>query len=286
MEIVAQLTANSLIAASIYALIALGFNLIYGVTKFFNLAHGAMITLGGYGVFFLGKKLGLEVWLAIGLGIIIAGLIGYLLDRLVYRPLRNRKASTMIQLVASLGLITAIQAGIAIVFSTQFQTLATRQARVFEVLGASITSVQVSALLVAFLVTVFLAFVLSRTTFGKTVRAISDDDEVAKIVGINTERVIGYTFFIGSAIAGLAGIIFGFDTGIDPSMGLPLLLSGITAAIIGGVGNIYGSLLGALILGFIENFGIWFIAAEWKNVITFAVLILFLIFRPQGIFKK
>ncbi|MCX6715691.1 MAG: branched-chain amino acid ABC transporter permease, partial [Candidatus Taylorbacteria bacterium] len=124
------------------------------------------------------------------------------------------------------------------------------------------------------------------TMFGKAVKAVGDDEEVAKIVGINTPRIIGWVFGIGSAIAGLAGILVGFDTGIEPTMGLSLLLKGVIASIIGGIGNVYGGVLGAFLLGFIENFGIWKISGEWKDAIAFAVLILFLLFRPQGILRR
>ncbi len=124
------------------------------------------------------------------------------------------------------------------------------------------------------------------TIFGKAIKAISDDEEVARIIGINTNKIIGYVFFIGSAIAGLSGILMGFDTGIEPTMGMSLLLKGVIASIIGGVGNIYGGVLGAFLLGFVENFGIWKISGEWKDAIAFAILILFLLFRPQGILKK
>jgi branched-chain amino acid transport system permease protein len=109
---------------------------------------------------------------------------------------------------------------------------------------------------------------------------------VAKIVGINTKKVIGWVFVIGSAIAGLAGILIGFDTGIEPTMGMSLLLKGVIASIIGGIGNVYGGVLGAFFLGFIENFGIWKISGEWKDAIAFGVLIIFLLFRPQGILRK
>jgi branched-subunit amino acid ABC-type transport system permease component len=124
------------------------------------------------------------------------------------------------------------------------------------------------------------------TMFGKAIKAISDDEEVAKIVGINTNRIIGYVFFISSAIAGLAGILVGYDTGIEPIMGMPLLLKGVIAAIVGGVGNIYAGVLGAFLLGFVENFGIWKISGEWKDAIAFGLLLLFLIFRPKGLIKK
>ena len=131
-----------------------------------------------------------------------------------------------------------------------------------------------------------LTVLLRYTMFGKSVTAIGDNEEVAKIVGINTRKVIGVVFFIGAAIAGLAGISVGFDTGIQPAMGLSLLLKGIAASIIGGVGNVYGGVLGAFLIGFVENFGIWQISGEWKDAIAFALLILFLVFRPQGIFGK
>jgi branched-subunit amino acid ABC-type transport system permease component len=109
---------------------------------------------------------------------------------------------------------------------------------------------------------------------------------VARIIGLNTDKINGYVFFIGSALAGFAGILVGFDTGIEPTMGLGLLLKGVIVSIIGGVGNIYGGVLGAFLLGFVENFGIWKISGEWKDAIAFALLIVFLIFRPQGIMNK
>ncbi len=116
--------------------------------------------------------------------------------------------------------------------------------------------------------------------------AIRDDEEVARMVGIDTAKIIGRVFFIGSAIAGLAGILIGFDTGIEPTMGMNLLLKGTIAAIIGGVGSLYGGFLGAFVLGFAENFGIWKISGEWKDAIAFVVLIVFLLVRPQGIIKR
>ncbi|PIR77056.1 MAG: branched-chain amino acid ABC transporter permease, partial [Candidatus Magasanikbacteria bacterium CG10_big_fil_rev_8_21_14_0_10_38_6] len=120
----------------------------------------------------------------------------------------------------------------------------------------------------------------------KAVRAISEDEEMARIIGIDTNKIIGYVFFIGSAIAGFTGILVGFDVGIEPNMGLNLLLKGVIASIVGGIGNIYGGVLGAFLLGFVENLGIWKISGEWKDAISFALLIVFLIFRPRGIMNK
>lgn len=288
MEIIPQLLINSVIAGAVYALIALGFNLIYGATKFFNLAHGAVAAIGGYAVFYFTKTSGWDLAFAVILGVLLAGLVGYGLDKFIYLPLRKRKASNMVLLVASLGVFTAIQAFIAILFTSQFQTLSRNfgSQRIFEVSTGAITQTQLIILASAFAVFGGLVFLLYKTRFGKAVRAISDDEEVAKIVGINTDKIVGYVFFIGSAIAGLAGILIGYDTGIEPTMGLNALLKGVIVSVVGGVGNIYGGFLGAFLLGFAENFGIWKISGEWKDAIAFALLIIFLIFRPYGIIKK
>jgi len=237
MDIIPQLVLNSIIAGSIYALIALGFNLIYGATKFFNLSHGVMAAIGGYSVFYFAKTLGWNLPLSIVIGVLLAGLIGYALDKLVYLPLRKRKASNMVLLVASLGLFTAIQAIIAILFTSQFQTLSQNVSgqRIYEIFGGVITQTQLIILISAIAITIGLILLLKYTMFGKAIKAVSDDEEVAKIVGINTNRIIGYVFFIGSAIAGLGGVLVGFDTGIEPTMGFALLLKGVIAAIIGGL---------------------------------------------------
>lgn len=288
-DIVPQLTANSIIAGATYALIALGFNLIYGTTKFFNLAHGVVAAAGAYAVFALISvyALPIGIWPAGILGVVAAGTVGWGLNALVYAPLRARKASPMVLMVASLGAFTVIQAGLAMLFTSQFQSLSRGGGSgAFEVWGAIITHTQALIILASILIAVGLVLMMRRTLFGKAVAAIQDDEEVARIVGIDTDAIIGKIFFIGSGIAGIAGILIGLDTGIEPTMGMNLLLKGTIASIVGGVGSIMGGFFGAFILGFAENFGIWKISGEWKDAIAFALLIIFLIFRPQGIFRK
>ena len=301
-SIVPQLIANSIIAGSIYALVALGFNLIYGTTKFFNLTHGVIAAIGGYTVFYLTKKLpetvtGAGIFFngsmfgtvtAVLIGIIVASFVGYLLDKFLFKKLREKKASQMVFLVASLGAFTCLQAFLAILFTSQFQTLSfgTDEIKTFNILGGIITDVQLAILISVIVIMIFLGLFLKKSLFGKAVEAISDDEQVAKIVGIHTEKIISYVFIIGSAIAGLAGIFVGFDTGLEPTMGMALLLKGVIASIIGGIGNVYGAVLGAFLLGFVENFGIWKISGEWKDAIAFSLLIIFLLVRPQGILRK
>ena len=288
MSILPQLILNSIIAGAIYTLVTLGFNLIYSTTRFFNLAHGTMAVVGGYVLFAITRLWGLPLWLGIVAAVLGAGLLGVLIDRIIYLPLRTRKASGMVLLVASLGVFTAIQAIVAILFTSQFQTLTTGSSisRVFDVMGGAITETQVVILVTGLAIMLLLGLLLKHTKLGMAIKAVGDDEEVAKIVGIDTNRVIAIVFFIGSAIAGVAGLLVGFDTGLEPTMGLALLLKGIVAAIVGGVGSLYGGVLGAFLLGFVENFGIWQLSGEWKDAIAFVLLILFLIFRPQGIMRK
>jgi branched-subunit amino acid ABC-type transport system permease component len=288
MDILPQLIANSLIAGSIYAILTLGFNLTYASAKFIDMGFGVMTAIGGYAVFYFSKTLGLPLYLGIPAGIILSGLVSFLAYVFIYKPLRARKSSSAVLLIASLGVLTALQAVIAILFTSQFQTLSGLLSgnHVFELFGGAFTTVQLSIFCVGVVLFALLAFLFKKTLFGKAVVAISDDEEVSKIVGIDTDRVMSRLFFLSGAIGGLAGIFIGFDTGIEPIMGLPWLLAAVVAAIIGGIGNIYGGVAGAFLLAFAENFGIWKIAGEWKAAIAFGLLILFLIWRPRGLFPR
>lgn len=288
MDIVAQIVMNAVIAGAIYALVALGFNLIYGTAKFFDLGYGALTVVGGYAVYYFYTLLDLPLIVALILGVLVAAVLGFAIEKVIYRQLRARKASSTVLLVASLGVLTVVQAIVAIIFSSQFETVSRSIAGVhtYTILGGVITQTQVLILYTGIIIMIALGLVLKYTIFGKAVRAVSDDEEVAKIVGINTEKIMGRVFLIGSAIAGVAGIATAFDTGIQPTMGFSLLLKGVIAAIIGGVGNVYGGIFGAFLLAIVENLGAWQFSGEWKDAISFVVLIVFLIFRPQGIWPK
>lgn len=287
MLIIFQIIINSLIAGSLYSLIALGFNLIYGTTRFFNLAHGALATVGGYTFFYLADNLGLGIISSLIIGVVLAGFIGYLSDKLIFQKLRKKKASSTVLLVASLGIMTLIQAFIAMLFSSRFQLLGSGyEFKLYRFMGGTITTPQVVIFCSVIIITVGLVATLKFSRFGKELRAVSDNDEIAKIVGINTDNIISRVFFIGSAIAGFSGILVGLDTGIEPTMGFSLLLKGVIASIIGSVGNVYGGILGAFLLAFIENFAVWKISGEWKDAIAFAVLIVFLFIRPNGLLRK
>ncbi len=288
MEIFAQIVLNAVIGGAIYSLIALGFNLTYATARFFDLAYGAVAAVGGYTVLYTYKIIGLNLPFSITLGIFAAGSLGYLIEKFVYGALRRRKASSTVLLIASLGILTLVQALLAIFFSSQFQTLArdVTGTKIIHIMGGAITEAQILILMAALSIMLVLAYVMRATLFGKAVRAIADDEEVAQVVGVNSERVVGLVFFIGGAIAGVAGIATGFDTGLLPNMGLGLLLYGVISAIIGGVGNVYGGVLGAFVLAVIINTGAWFFPGEWTYTVSFMVLIFFLLVRPQGLLPR
>ena len=286
MNILPQILMNGLIASSVYGLIALGFNIIYGTVKFFDLAYGVTLVLGGYGMLYFGKSLGLPIYISIIISLLICGVFGYLCYRLVYSKLAKRKATNMIYLVASLGIFTVVQAIIAILFTSQFQTITTKIGGIVRLGSVVVTNIQITTIFLFVLISIFCGVLFKFTRLGKAIRAVSDDAEVSSIIGIPTQKIIGLVFLLGSIVGGVAGIMVAYDSGVEPTMGFSLILKGVIAAIIGGVGNIWGGIFGALMLGMIENLGIWKFSAEWKDIIAFGVLILFLIFRPQGVFKK
>ena len=287
MDFFVQIIINSVVAGAIYALFAIGFGLIYKTTKFFNLAYGTIALIGGYITLLCYKTFSLNIFLASLLGILFTGIAGYFSDALIFKKLRANNSSNTVLLIASLGLATVIQSLLAIFFSNQFQTLANNDGvyATYSFIGGIITETQILILLCLLLVVIFIYF-LNKSFLGKKIEAISDSEEVSKIIGINTNKIISYTFFMGSIIAGMACVLIGMDTGINPNMGTDFLLKGVTASIIGGVGNLYGGIIGGLFIGLVENFSVWQFSGEWKDAITFIILIIFLLFRPNGIFKK
>lgn len=285
-ELILQVFANSIIAGSLYLLLSLGFNLTFATAKFFDLGWGALTAVGGYSTFYFANRLGWGLGISISIGILVAGIIGFLSEKIVYKKMRKQKASSLVLLIASLGMLTLFQAIVAMIFTSQFQTIRNNISETIQIGSAVITNIQLWMLVTGIALLILISLFLKYSLFGKAIKAVSDDEEVAKIVGINTEKIIGVIFFVAGAIAGLAGILAGLDVGIQPTMGFGMLQKAIIASIVGGLGSIGGSFFGAFLLGFTENFGILYIGAEWKDAIAFALLIIFLLFRPEGIIRK
>ncbi len=284
---IVQVLISTLIAGSIYALVATGFNLLYGPTRFFNLAHGTLLAVGGYAFFWLTQAIGLHPWLAVAGAAISAGIVGWATDAFLYKRLRQKQSTPLVMMVTSIGVMTVIQSVVAILFGNQFRILGLGYSfSQFSVFGVTITMSQILIVSALIVTSTALAIILKWTRFGRQVRAIGDSPSLAQAIGIDSNRVISGVFFIASALVGLTGVLIGLETGIEPLMGFSWLIKGVIAAIIGTIGYWYGGIVGAFLLAFIEQLVIWQFSGEWKDVIAFAVLLIFLIVRPEGLFRK
>ena len=243
--------------------------------------------IGAYSAFLVADAPGSRLYLSWAVSCLVAGVVGLALYRGLYMHMISRARSPLIMLVASLGVLLALTAATTIVFQAAPRPLPEAfGSDPWVIGGATIKGFNVFTIGVAVVGFAGLLLLLKRSSFGKAVRAIGDDEEVAKVVGINTTAVIAVVFFIGAVYAALAGLLSGHDTAIQPRMGLLLLLKGWIASVVGGLGNLYGAIVGGFALGMVEQFGIWDLAGEWRDVVSFGVLILFLSFWPKGLLPR
>lgn len=285
MSIALQLLVNGLIAGAIYALVASGFSLIYSVCKFVHFAHGATIAFSAYMLYFFFSLSGLNFWISAIFAIIFASALGLFMSSVVYKQLRKKKASNVILLLASFALLILFESLILILFGADVKTMGyIKVAKGLEFFGAIITPLQIWIILTSFILLIALFLFMKKTKIGKAMRAVSDNKDVAEIVGISSEKIYSWTFVIGSALAGIAAILVGLEQNLTPTMGTNLMIKGFTAAVIGGIGNVPGAIIGAFILGLAENFGIWFLPSGYKDAIAFIILFIFLLFKSRGLF--
>ena len=245
------------------------------------------VALGVYCALLVADAPGSKLYLSWAVSCLLAGIVGLAFYRGLYVYMRERARSPLIMLVASLGILLAMTAATVIVFESAPRPLPDAfGSEPWTILGGNIKGFNIFTIGVSIVGFVGLLLLLRKTSFGKAVRAIGDDEEVSKVVGINTTIVIAGVFFIGAVYAAMGGLLSGHDTAIQPRMGLLLLLKGWIASVVGGIGNIYGAIVGGFALGMIEQFGIWDLAGEWKDVISFLVLILFLSLWPKGLLPR
>lgn len=279
-----QLLINGLIAGSIYALVASGFSLIYSTNRFIHFAHGAVVTVGAYFLLTLFTFWGLNFYVASFFVIILTAFVGWLIYRLLYGPLKKKNASNAILLIASIGLLILLENLILLVFGADVKTLDfIRITKGIDIWGATITPLQIIIIISAILLLIALWLFVKYTKFGRAIRAVSDNPELAMISGINADKIRALGFSIGSGIAGFASILIALEQNLTPTMGLHLIIKGFTGAIIGGITSIPGSVLGSYLLGLVENFGIWYLPSGYKDAIAFILLFIFLLVRPSGI---
>ncbi|MFF4776155.1 branched-chain amino acid ABC transporter permease [Microtetraspora fusca] len=286
-----QLVWNGLFVGSFYALVALGYSMVYGIIKLLNFAHGDLYMLGAFvGFAVLGAAGGVSAAMALPLLLLVlvltmgvTGLAGVALERVAYRRLRG--APRLSLLITAVGASFALEYGMRAAAGADPRVYPVRLGgTTLEVLGARVTLQQLTLVAVAVLLMIGLNLLVTRSREGRAMRAVALDPKAAALMGIDVDAIISRTFFLGSALAGAAGVMAGAHYGkIDFMMGFLIGLKAFTAAVIGGIGNIPGTMLGGLLLGLLESFGTFWLGGEWRDVFAFGVLILFLTVRPTGL---
>jgi branched-chain amino acid transport system permease protein len=296
-----QLSIDALTLGSVYALIALGYTLVYGVLKLLNFAHGDVFMVGsfiGYGALqLLGGTSNpvVPIWALLTLVTLAAmagcAVLGVVIERFAYRPLRD--APRIAPLISALGVSFFLANSMQLLFGATPRNYDTFQLssgalylRGIDIGNVRLPLLRIITISAAFLMMVLLWFLVNRTRTGKAMRATSFDREAAAMMGIDIDRVIVFTFVLGSALAGAAGVMFALRVPTQVSIGFVAGLKGFTAAVIGGIGSIPGAMAGGLILGFAEAYSQGYISTKWSDLIVFSILIAFMIFRPQGLLGR
>ncbi|MCP4683414.1 MAG: branched-chain amino acid ABC transporter permease [Desulfobacterales bacterium] len=290
--IIAQLI-NGLTIGGIYALLALGYTLVYGILFMINFAHGEIFMFGSFGGFaaltyfvnsgFADKHPGLTIIGAFLVAIIVSSILGALLERIAYRPLR--KAPRLAPLISAIGASIFLQNVMMLIIKARMQVYPDIiEEDYMEFSWFSISYFQIFIILGSILLMLGLLFFIKKTTIGKAMRAVAEDKEAAALMGIDVNRIILITFVIGSGLAAVAGVMVGiYYTQINHMMGFIPGIKAFTAAVLGGIGNVPGAMLGGFFLGIAESLGVLAMPAQYKDVIAFGLLVLVLVFRPQGI---
>lgn len=294
MEVFIQLIGDGLVLGSFYSLIALGYTLVYGIIRLLNFAHGDLYMFGSYaGITGLSLVVGTSIGASIiGIAlvllivVIIMGLIGMVIERVAYRPLLQSPRISL--LITALGVSLALQYGTMLIWGPNYLTYPIQFPTTgITILGANITYSQIILVLVSALLMLILNRFIQGSIYGIAMRSISMDQTTSSLMGINVLRIISLTFFVGTLLAAVAGVMAGLYYGtIDFLMGFIMGLKAFTAAVLGGIGNIKGAMLGGFLLGMIESIGVMVFGGEWKDVAAFSILILFLVFKPTGILGR
>lgn len=290
-EFIQQLI-NGLSLGSIYALIALGYTMVYGILKFINFAHGEIFMLGAYSGFYLANSMGVRspsipmALFIMLLSMIITACIGVIIEKLAYKPLRNSSKLTV--LITAIGVSLFLQYTGQLLFGADPKSFPTIIENVsFNIFGATIGSNQIVVLISSTLLMIALRIIVMKTKMGIAIRAVSNNLTAASLMGININNVISFTFVIGSALAGAAGILYSINyPSIDPLMGLLPGLKTFIAAVLGGIGNFPGASVGGLIIGLVETFTVGYLSPTYRDAIAFAILIIILLVKPTGLFGK
>lgn len=298
-----QVVINSIVRASELTLLSLGLTMVYDILKFANFAHTEFAVVGVYLALFLNVNLGMHIIPAAIIACFVTGIFSVLVDRAIFKKMRN--SSGIIIMVTSLGIAIALRNSVRAIWGADAQNYLVPLQKPIITAYFRITPLQIWIILIVLFSMITLYLLLHHTTLGKAMRASSDNPDLAQASGISTEKIITWVWFIAIMFASLGGILIGLETYILPYMGFAIIVPVFCATILGGIGNPYGAMLGALVLGFAENFGLYinfgkivslggalnfprelFIPTGYKPAISFIILILVLLIRPRGILGR
>ena len=286
MDIFLSQVLNGLQLGSIYALVALGYTMVYGIILLLNFAHGDIIMVGAYVSWLVMAQLGLNPVLAILLSIVACTLMGVIIDKVAYAPLRN--APRLSILITAIGVSYFLENGAQLVFGADPKVVpAFTDISTINLGGLALSFPAVVTVLVTIAATVALTLLVQKSKLGKAMRAVSEDMGAARLMGINVNSTISFTFAVGSALAGIGAVLYAMAyTQASPTMGMMLGTKAFVAAVLGGIGSIPGAVVGGLIVGFAEMIVTWLGLSVWKDAVVFLLLIIVLIVRPTGIFGR
>jgi len=283
-EIFVQLLVNGLIAGGTYALAAVGYSMVYGALKFINFAHGSIAMVGAYLAFVLTVLGNVPLVPAFLCSMVLTAGVGVMVERVAYRPLR--RAPKLASLTTAIAVSFVLDAAVMIIMGADIRTFNLTGLGSYQIGPVYITPVQGAIVVTSLVFMVGLYWLLTRTKLGKAIRAVADGISLAEVSGINTNLIISAVFAIGSALAAASGALIGMDTNLQPTMGFIITVKAFAAVVLGGLGNVWGAVVGAFLIGVVENTGVWFIPPVWKDSIAYGILILALFLRPSGIFGK
>jgi branched-chain amino acid transport system permease protein len=285
-EIMLQQLVNGLILGSVYALLALGYTMVYGIIKLINFAHGDIYMVGAFIGYYLINTFHMNFFIALILTMVLTAILGMVIEFLAYRPLRN--STRIAALITAIGVSFFLEYGMVYLVGADIRAFPQALQTVKYNLGPiSVTNVQLTILGVSIFLMMALQFIVQKTKMGKAMRAVSVDSDAAQLMGINVNSTISFTFALGSALAGAAGVLIGlYYNSIDPLMGMTPGIKAFVAAVLGGIGIIPGAALGGFIIGLLETFSVSIGLSSYKDAVVYAILIVILLVRPAGILGK
>ncbi|MBM6807746.1 branched-chain amino acid ABC transporter permease [Faecalicoccus pleomorphus] len=281
-----QQVINGLSLGSIYALIALGYTMVYGIIKLINFAHGDIYMLGAYVAFITTTYFGFSFFPAMIASMVVCGILGVLIERIAYKPLRH--ATRIAALITAIGVSYVLEYTTQYVMGSEVKTYPTLLSNVSFSLGpVTISMQQVYIFTITIVLMIALQLIIKKTKMGRAMRAVSVDEDAAKLMGINVDTTISFTFLLGSSLAGVAGILVGiYYNSIDPLMGMVPGLKAFIAAVFGGIGSVPGAMIGGLFIGIAETMVVAYGSSLYRDAIVYLILILILIIKPDGLLGK